>query len=65
MAIRQLKKRYCGKELELEVCSSFNGYFIGTRDLDGTSRESVEYFSTNVKAETALKNNSWTQRDEP
>lgn len=54
----------CGYELELQVCKSGAGYYIGTWDsLEGPiSRESVEYYKTQSEAKKALETGTWTQR---
>ncbi|WP_176432233.1 MULTISPECIES: hypothetical protein [unclassified Vibrio] len=56
----------CGERLPLEVMRSAAGYYIGTSE-DGMpfSRESVEYFDNQSKAEEALETGNWTQRMTP
>lgn len=50
-------------KLELQVCHSGAGFYIGTWDNEGPiSRESVEYYPSYEIAEEALKNSTWTQR---
>ena len=63
----KLAKEYCGLSLDIIVMSSPAGYYIGTgnEEYGPVSRESLEYFSTEKECETALRNGSWTQRDEP
>lgn len=61
-----LAKEYCNLRLQLQVCQSAAGYYIGTIDESGpVSRESLEYFQTDETAKTALTNGDWTQRDRP
>lgn len=53
----------CGKKLELEVCRSGAGYYIGTQCCCGPySRESVEYWPEYALASLALARNRWTPR---
>jgi hypothetical protein len=42
-SIGSLTLAYTGKRIVLSVLRSASGYFIGTADHDGPSRESVEY----------------------
>ena len=45
----------CGKELELKVCSSMAGYYLGYFcDRDGPHSRETEYFKNKKDAETAL-----------
>lgn len=55
------------QQLELEVLESAAGFYIGTFDPNEgpVSRESVEYWPTRKKAETALTTNLWTRRLNP
>jgi hypothetical protein len=55
-----------GKPLEIQICRSAAGYYIGTLD-EGmpNTRESVEYFRTKEEAETALQDGYWSQRYHP
>lgn len=51
--------------LPLCVLQSAAGYYIGTANDEGpVSRESMEYWKTEDAAETALRSNAWTQRDD-
>lgn len=56
-----------GYKLPVIVCSSANGFYLGTFDrIDGpVSRESAEYFATRDEAQSALNAGAWTQRDHP
>jgi hypothetical protein len=56
-----------GKCFPLQVLKSRAGYYIGTRDDDGSpySRESVEYWEKLSDAEAALVDGRWTQKREP
>lgn len=67
MKIGFLAKRYCGKNLPIQVMQSRAGYYIGTANEDGLpcSRESHEYFSTEEKAQQALDSDSWSQKESP
>lgn len=58
-----LTKKYCNKELALQVLRSAAGFFIGTCDEEsmGISRESSEYFPTSDAAQQALDKGTWTQ----
>lgn len=53
-----------GRQLELRVCVSAAGHYIGTCDEDDLpfSRESVEYWTTAELANAALAEGRWTQR---
>lgn len=76
MQIGKLAKHFCNEELPLRVLHSHAGYYIGTfKDFpEGDipfeemekcgpfSRESVEYFPTEVEAIAALKTGEWTQK---
>ena len=57
----------CGCDLELTVCRSARGFYIGTRDVDGSpfSRESMEYWLTREAAEAALASGTWNQKLTP
>lgn len=59
--------KLCGRDLELTVCYSARGFYIGTRDEDGSpfSRESDEYWNTREGAEAALASGSWSQKPNP
>ncbi|EBF4233491.1 TPA: hypothetical protein JEL83_004651 [Salmonella enterica subsp. enterica serovar Elisabethville] len=60
-----LAARFAGLSLPLQVLRSGAGYYIGTQNEDGpVSRESVEYFSTQSLAENALKQGTWSQREQ-
>ena len=62
----ELAWKYCKVRLPLQVCQSAAGFYIGTYGEDGPcSRESVEYYRKREQAETALKDDTFTQRDEP
>ncbi|EAV2220378.1 hypothetical protein C6Y61_22910 [Salmonella enterica] len=51
--------------IPLQVLHSGAGYYIGTQNEDGpVSRKSVEYFSTHSQAEHALKQGTWSQREQ-
>lgn len=59
----ELAFEICGKRLPLQVLSSAAGFYLGTSDEMGPcSRESVEYWPTEVAAQGALDNGSWTQK---
>ncbi|ECA1950131.1 hypothetical protein EJH27_01495 [Salmonella enterica subsp. enterica serovar Virchow] len=60
-----LAATFAGLSLPLQVLRSGAGYYIGTRNEEGpVSRESVEYFSTFSLAERALKQGTWSQREQ-
>lgn len=64
--IGKLAFDFCHKRLPLEVLKSNAGFYIGTSGEFGPcSRESLEYFPTEAAANDALRDNTWTQRDEP
>lgn len=66
LQIGHLAKTWCNKELPLQVLKSQAGFYIGTAGDDGPcSRESSEYFSTAAKAQAALDDGSWTQKETP
>lgn len=67
MAIGHLAKKFCGCELELQVCRSAAGFYIGTMDpmMGPVSRESQEYYRTHEEAHSALINNTFTQKEMP
>ena len=65
-----------GEYTDLSVQRSGAGYYIGTMFKYGSqssmpgavepgSRESEEYYATEVEAEEAFKSGSWTQRKHP
>ena len=55
-----------GYRLQLQVLSSNAGFYLGTFDEEGpVSRESLEYFPTELAAQDALENGTWTQREHP
>jgi hypothetical protein len=58
-----LAKRYCNKDLPLEICYSARGFYIGTCE-DGLpcSRESQEYWVRREQATKALESGDWTQK---
>ena len=61
-----LAKQWCNRTLPLEVLRSAAGWYIGTMSEDGPcSRESVEYWKTEVAAQAALENGKWTQKETP
>lgn len=61
-----LAKAYCNKGLPLTVLQSARGYYLGTADDEGPcSRESVQYWPSQAKAEQAMATGMWTQRTEP
>ncbi len=65
-AIGLLAKAYCNKRLPLTVLQSARGFYLGTSDDEGPcSRESVQYWPSQAKAEKALATGMWTQRTEP
>ena len=56
----------CGLRLPVRVMRSAAGYYLGTQsDLGPVSRESVEYWPTEVQAASALSNREWSQRQVP
>ncbi|EBU9169751.1 hypothetical protein DMM54_11760 [Salmonella enterica subsp. enterica serovar Augustenborg] len=60
-----LAAKFAGLSLPLQVLRSGAGYYIGTQNEEGpVSRESVEYFSTQSQAEHALKQGTWSQREQ-
>ncbi|EGI5934652.1 hypothetical protein AH137_001182 [Salmonella enterica subsp. enterica serovar Urbana] len=60
-----LAAKFAGLPLPLQVLRSGAGYYIGTQNEEGpVSRESVEYFSTQSQAEHALKQGTWSQREQ-
>ena len=62
----KLAKRLSGADLELQVCYSACGFYLGTFDERGAfSRESKEYWRTNELARAALFSGVWTQREQP
>jgi hypothetical protein len=62
----QLAFECCGKRLPLQVMQSNAGFYIGTSD-EGLpcSRESNEYYRTEAKAQVALRNSEWSQKETP
>ncbi len=55
-----------GHDVKLGVWQSGAGFYLGHWDMEGpVSRDSEEYWETKEEAETALKDNSWTQRVHP
>jgi hypothetical protein len=56
-----------GRRLELRVCISAAGFYLGTYDEKGLpfSRESVESWGKRERAEYALAAERWTQRRDP
>ena len=67
MNIGYIALTFTGMELEMQVCKSAAGFYVGTMDpmLGPVSRESVEYYRTNEEAHSALINNTFTQREYP
>jgi hypothetical protein len=58
----------CGFDhLELRVCQSAAGYYVGTwcPEEGPVSRESREYYLTQAEAQAALDQNTFTQRLHP
>jgi hypothetical protein len=55
----------CGHQLELRVCQSAAGYYIGTLDQHGApfSRESQQYYVNHADAQLALETNTFTQKE--
>jgi hypothetical protein len=55
-----------GRHLELQVCKSAAGFYLGTRDDDGApfTRESQEYWRKCERAEHALASGRWTQKNQ-
>ena len=53
-----------GKCFPLQVCESYAGYYIGTRDDEGFpfTRESREYWRKQEQAAFALQQGKWTQK---
>jgi hypothetical protein len=61
-----LAKRFCKLDLELTVCRSGAGYYLGCNDdFEPVARDSVEYWKTPGEAEAALEDFAWTQRLDP
>lgn len=66
MQVGFLAKTHCQIRLPLQVLESAAGYYIGTANDEGpVSRESVEYWRKKELAELALRQDLWTQRQEP
>ncbi len=62
----KLALEFGGQRLPLSVLQSAAGYYLGTYNESGpVSRESVEYWPTEDRAEDALTSGDWTQRDHP
>ena len=63
----EIAERYGFGKMELKVCRSGAGYYIGTwDDREGPiSRESVHYYATAEEAQKALEGDAWVQRDHP
>ncbi len=53
-----------GEQFPVRVLKSAAGFYLGTTSADGLpfSRESVEYWPSDVDAALALENGTWTQR---
>jgi hypothetical protein len=62
-----LARTILGELHAVRVLRSNAGYYIGTASGNGSpiSRESQEYYPTEVDAINAILDNSWTQRLEP
>lgn len=62
-----LQENHEGFGRPFEVLKSSAGFYIGTLDpeLGPISRESVEYYSSQCKAQQALDLGTWTQRLTP
>lgn len=60
----QLASEYGFGHLELQVCQSAAGYYVGTwcPEEGPVSRESQEYYATRAEAQAALDQNTFTQR---
>ncbi len=66
MKIGKLAKKYCNLELELMIYKSNAGWYIGTMyNGEPISRESESYYATKKECQTALDNNTWTQKERP
>ncbi|GGY79571.1 hypothetical protein GCM10011613_25550 [Cellvibrio zantedeschiae] len=66
MKVGFLAKTHCQIRLPLQVLESAAGFYIGTANEEGpVSRESVEYWRKKELAELALREDLWTQRDNP
>ncbi|MBF7052313.1 hypothetical protein IOC61_03150 [Halomonas sp. KAO] len=62
-AFGKLAMAISGQRLPVRVMRSAAGYYLGTQsDLGPVSRESVEYWPTEVQAASALSNGEWSQR---
>lgn len=59
--------RAAGRQLELQVCKSAAGFYLGTYDHEGLpfTRESLEYWAKRERAEQALQKGLWTQKLQP
>jgi len=60
-----LAARYCRLRLPIKVLQSGAGYYIGTWNDGPCSRESQEYYPNKESAQSALTNNTFTQRESP
>ena len=61
-----MAKRIFDRTLELQICYSAAGFYLGTYDEDGPcTRESAEYWTSREAAARALESGVWTQRDRP
>lgn len=59
----KLAKHFCRKELPLQVCKSYAGFYIGTMEHEEPfTRESMEYFTTHEEAQHALDTGEWSQK---
>ena len=64
--IGAMAKRIFDRTLELQICYSAAGFYLGTYDEDGPcTRESAEYWTSREAAARALESGVWTQRDRP
>lgn len=54
-----------GYHLPIQVLRSAAGWYIGTARNGPVSRESVEYWDSEQKAQYALNEGDWTQRSHP
>ncbi|MJZ42591.1 hypothetical protein DS487_17140 [Salmonella enterica subsp. enterica] len=60
-----LAAKFAGLSLPLRVLRSGTGFYIGTaNEMGPVSRESVEYFATAELAERALRQGTWSQREQ-
>ena len=66
VAYGRLAKEVLGLTLELTVLKSAAGWYIGTSDNGGpVSRESIEYYQSELEATQAFEQDLWTQKDYP